>query len=284
MPSRFPQAAPGNRQNQPFRSGGINNTPAANPSFAGSGGERNPPLSNHQPESGVRRPYPNRRSSFRPGGNSRYQNNQPRGRGLRPQLPVNQGTIDDHEAGEPELETPAKKIPNVKPGDVRIIVLGGAEEIGKNMWAIEYGDDIVVIDIGLAFPGDEAPGVDYIIPDISYLEERKEKIRGVVITHGHLDHIGGIPYIMPKLGNPTIYTSLLAAVMIKKRQEEFTYMPKLNIQTVESSDVLRLGNLRVRFFETTHSIPDSLGVIFETPYGNVIFTGDIKIEHVSACR
>src|SRR6185369_14706590 len=92
----------------------------------------------------------------------------------------------------------------VKPGDIRIIPLGGVEEIGKNMTAIEIGDDIIVIDIGLAFPDDSAPGVDYIIPDASYIEQNKDRVRGVIVTHAHLDHIGGIPYVMPRIGNPPL--------------------------------------------------------------------------------
>jgi len=187
--------------------------------------------------------------------------------------------INDEETDGDNPGEKVKKIPPLKTGDIRIIPLGGVEEIGKNMTAIEYDGDIIVIDAGLLFPGDETPGVDYIIPDTTYLEERKEMIRGMIITHAHLDHIGGIPYIMPKIGNPPIYTSLLTAVMIKKRQEEFTHFPPLNIQVIEQKDSLRLGKLRVRFFETNHTIPDSLGVIVETPYGNIIGTGDFKIEN-----
>lgn len=174
-----------------------------------------------------------------------------------------------------------KRIPNPAPGDIRIIPLGGVEEIGKNMTVVELDRDIVVVDMGLQFPGEEAPGVDYIIPDTTYLEERKDRIRGVLITHGHLDHIGGIPYIMPKIGNPIIYTSLLTAVMIKKRQEEFPHLPKLNIQVIDKNETVRLGSLKARFFATTHTIPDSLGVIIETPQGNLVFTGDVKIDHTN---
>ena len=197
-------------------------------------------------------------------------------RSVRPSAKAEGGVNDEGEVGE---ETPAKKIPPLAPGNVRIIPLGGVEEIGKNMTAIEFGQDILIVDAGLEFPGDDAPGVDYIIPDVTYLEQNKQKIRGLLVTHGHLDHIGGIPYIMEKIGNPTIYTSLLTAVMIKKRQEEFPHLAKLNIQLVDEKESLKLGSLRVRFFETTHTIPDSLGIIIETPYGNIICTGDLKIEH-----
>ncbi len=172
-----------------------------------------------------------------------------------------------------------EKIPELAPGNIRIIPLGGVEEIGKNMTVIEIGNDIIVVDAGFLFPGEDAPGVDYIIPDTEHLEQRKHKIKALVVTHGHLDHIGGIPYLMAKIGNPPIYTSLLTAVMIKKRQEEFPHLAKLDIQVVEPKDTLRLGNLRIRFFATTHTIPDSIGIIIETIYGNIIVTGDLKLEH-----
>ncbi|OJI08976.1 hypothetical protein BK006_02665 [bacterium CG10_49_38] len=162
---------------------------------------------------------------------------------------------------------------------MRVVPLGGVEEIGKNMTAVEIGNDIVVVDAGFTFPGNDAPGVDYIIPDTAYLEENKTKIRGLVVTHGHLDHIGGIPYLLEKIGNPPIYTSLLTAVMIKKRQEEFPHLVRPNIQVIDHQDKIKLGNLNIRFFATTHTIPDSIGVIIETPHGNIIFTGDLKLDH-----
>ncbi|MDQ5957777.1 MAG: ribonuclease [Patescibacteria group bacterium] len=173
---------------------------------------------------------------------------------------------------------PKKDVSPISADTIRIIPLGGVEEIGKNMTAIELGNDIIVVDAGLQFPDENAPGVDYIIPDTTYLETRKDKIRGLVVTHGHLDHIGGIPYVMPKIGNPPIYTSLLTGVMIKKRQEEFVHLPKLTINTVTQTDTVRLGQFKLRFFGATHTIPDTLGLIIETPYGNIIMTGDIKIE------
>jgi len=211
-------------------------------------------------------------------------NNKPRGsnRNKRPPArrlrPLNRPKLT-REGEESNKSSVGKKIPPIEKGVVRVIPLGGVEEIGKNMTALEYGDTILVIDIGLAFPGEETPGVDYIIPDSTYVEELKSKIKAVIITHGHLDHIGGVPYVMPKLGNPPIYTSSLTAVMIKKRQDEFPYLPKLDIRLVEKTENLRFGDLKVRFFGATHTIPDCFGVIVETPYGNVIFTGDIKIEN-----
>ncbi|MBX4181767.1 MBL fold metallo-hydrolase, partial [Candidatus Parcubacteria bacterium] len=134
---------------------------------------------------------------------------------------------------------PAKKPHDIIPplGDsLRVVPLGGVEEIGKNMMVIEYKNDIIIIDAGIQFTDAETPGVDYILPNIKYLEERKDRIRALVITHGHLDHIGGIPYLITRLGNPPIYTREFGALLIKKRQDEFPHLPPLNIRIVESSD------------------------------------------------
>ncbi len=170
------------------------------------------------------------------------------------------------------------KIPPL--GDsIRIIPLGGVEEIGRNMTAIEYGDDIIIVDCGFQFREDDTPGIDYILPNTKYLEDRKEKIRGMFITHGHLDHIGGIPYMIELLGYPTIYSRRLTTFMIRKRQEEFPHLKPLDIKEVEKEEIVRAGNLKVRFFEVTHTIPDSMGLIIETPYGHIVHTGDLKLDH-----
>ena len=181
---------------------------------------------------------------------------------------------------------PAKKPHDIIPpinDAIRVIPLGGVEEIGKNMTVIEYGNDIIVVDAGIQFTDAETPGVDYILPNVKYLEERKDRIRGLVITHGHLDHIGGIPYLITKLGNPPIYTREFGALLIKKRQEEFPHLPPLDIRIVESSDksVPLSEHLKVRFFGLTHSIPDSTGIIIETPFGDIVNTGDVRVENES---
>ncbi|MBX4200331.1 ribonuclease J [Candidatus Parcubacteria bacterium] len=180
-------------------------------------------------------------------------------------------------------------IPQKKPHDVippigdsiRIVPLGGVEEIGRNMTAIEYGDDIIVIDAGIQFTDAETPGVDYILPNTKYLEERKDRIRALVITHGHLDHIGGIPYIIGRIGNPPIYTREFGALLIRKRQEEFPHLPPLDIRIVDATDksIPLTPNLKVRFFGLTHSIPDSTGIIIETPYGDIVNTGDVRVDN-----
>lgn len=172
-----------------------------------------------------------------------------------------------------------KKIPPLEPGNIRIIPLGGVEEIGRNMTMIEFGDDIIIVDCGFQFREDDTPGIDYILPNTKYLEERRDKIRGMFITHGHLDHIGGIPYIIDRIGYPPIYTRRLTAVMVKKRQEEFPNLRPLDIHEVEQDSTIRAGSLRVRFFSVTHTIPDSMGIIIETPYGLIVHTGDLKLDH-----
>lgn len=180
---------------------------------------------------------------------------------------------------------PEKRAPDVIPpigaGVIRIIPLGGVEEVGRNMTAIEYGDDIIVVDCGIQFTDADTPGVDYILPNTKYIEDRKSKVRAMVITHGHLDHIGGIPYIMDRIGNPPLYTREFGALLIKKRQEEFPHLPPLDIRIVDSSDksLPITANLKVRFFGLTHSIPDSTGVIIETPFGDIVNTGDVRIEN-----
>ncbi len=185
--------------------------------------------------------------------------------------------IPDH---TPMLNGDERPIPPLGSGNIRIIPLGGVEEIGKNMTMVEVGNDIIVIDAGFQFREDDTPGIDYIIPNTKYLEERREKIRGLFITHGHLDHIGAIPYIIDRIGYPPIYTRELTAVMIKKRQEEFPNLKPIDIHEVEKEDTIKVGDIRVRFFSVYHTIPDSMGIVVETQYGDLVFTGDLRLDHV----
>ncbi|MEN9912994.1 MAG: ribonuclease j1, ribonuclease [Candidatus Parcubacteria bacterium] len=183
-------------------------------------------------------------------------------------------------ASKPLIRREGDRIPALAADSIRIIPLGGVEEIGKNMTAIEYGDDIIVVDIGIQFTNENTPGVDFILPNTHYLEERQDRVRAVLITHGHLDHIGAIPYIMPRIGNPPLYTRLLTSVLIQKRQEEFPHVPKLDIQVVEKNSTITVGKLKVKFFSVTHTIPDAMGLIIETPYGSIVHTGDLKLDHM----
>jgi len=163
---------------------------------------------------------------------------------------------------------------------IKYVPLGGLEEIGRNCMFIENEDSIVIMDMGLQFPEDSTPGIDYIIPNIKYLESKKEKIRALIITHGHYDHIGAIPYVMTKLGNPTIYTSAIAREMILKRQDDFPNQPKLNIVTVKNGDTAKLSaDIAVEFFDLDHTIPDTLGVVLKTPVGNIVHVTDFRFDY-----
>ncbi|MDO8600738.1 MAG: ribonuclease J [bacterium] len=166
-----------------------------------------------------------------------------------------------------------------KKGSLRIIPIGGVEEVGRNMTLVEYKDDILIVDMGLQFPEEDMPGIDYIIPNIQYLRGKEKNIRGVIITHGHYDHIGAIPHLSPKLGNPDIYGTDLTIAIIKKRQEE--YGSKLNTHVVTNDSKLKLGSFRIEFFGVSHNIPASLGVIIRTPEGVIVHTGDFKIDEKS---
>ncbi len=170
----------------------------------------------------------------------------------------------------------------VGPNAVRIIPLGGIEEVGRNMLAVEVGatGDILVMDAGFQFVSEEgSPGVDYILPNTKYLEKYQDRVAGVIITHGHLDHIGGIPFCLPRFGTPKIYAQALTNMMIAKRQEEYPDIPKPELITVKAGDSMTIGKTKVKFFPVTHSIPDSMGVSIETPQGNVVITGDLKLDH-----
>ncbi len=173
-------------------------------------------------------------------------------------------------------------IPEITDEDtVRIITVSGVEEIGRNMNIIETKDDIIVIDAGFQFVSEDsnAPGVDYILPNTQYLEERKHKIRALVVTHGHLDHTGGIPFIIERIGNPPIYTQYLTSLMIKKRQEEFPQSEKLTIIEIKEGESFTVGNTTIGTFPVTHSIPDAMGLKIKTKHGNIVITGDIKLTH-----
>lgn len=160
---------------------------------------------------------------------------------------------------------------------LRIIPLGGAGEIGKNLTVLEYGDDIIVIDCGVMFPDEEMLGVDLVIPDVTYLEERKEKIRAFIITHGHEDHTGALPYIWPKLRVP-IYTARLTRGLIAVKMKEHKLLDESYLHTVSAGETIALGAFRVEFYHVAHSIPDSFGLAIHTPVGTVVHSGDCKFD------
>ncbi|MFH1088597.1 MAG: ribonuclease J [Patescibacteria group bacterium] len=160
---------------------------------------------------------------------------------------------------------------------LRFFQLGGLDGIGMNMLALEYGDDIIILDCGMMFPDETMLGIDYVIPDITYLRRNQKKLRGIIISHGHEDHIGGIPHLVPELGVP-VYASPLASALIAVRASEFPGGKQIQLRTYQEKDELKLGVFRVRFFRVTHSIPDSFGMVVSTPLGEVVYTGDFKFE------
>ncbi|MEK7547106.1 MAG: ribonuclease J [Patescibacteria group bacterium] len=162
---------------------------------------------------------------------------------------------------------------------VRFAALGGMEEIGRNCSFFEYKNEIVIIDVGIQFPEEETPGIDYIIPNASYLETKKKNIRGIILTHGHYDHIAAIHYLIEKFGNPLIYTSQFTKAIVEKRHEEFTNAPKLNFVTVTEGGKAKISeNFEAEFFEVGHTIPESLGFILKTPVGDMASFGDFRLE------
>ncbi|MCZ8519996.1 MULTISPECIES: ribonuclease J [Paenibacillus] len=158
-----------------------------------------------------------------------------------------------------------------------IFALGGVGEIGKNMYVVQYNQDIVVIDCGLKFPEEDMLGIDIVIPDITYLTENRDKIRGIIITHGHEDHIGGLPYVLKHLNVP-IYGTRLTMGLIETKLKEANLLGETNRIVITADSELELGTMTATFFKTNHSIPDSVGVCLETPEGNVVHTGDFKFD------
>jgi ribonuclease J len=162
---------------------------------------------------------------------------------------------------------------------LKVIPLGGLGEIGKNMMVLEYEDDIIIIDAGLMFPEEEMLGIDLVIPDFSYVTERKEKVRGIVISHGHEDHIGALPYLLPQLDNVPVYATKLTNGLIRVKLKERKTREGVNLKILTHGKEISLGKFRVELFPVCHSIPDASGIIIRTPEGIVIHSGDFKIDH-----
>lgn len=185
-----------------------------------------------------------------------------------------------------EIKQKSKKVNNLKKSDekvfkkspLKIIPLGGLLEIGKNMTVFEYENEMIIVDCGLAFPEDDMLGVDLVIPDIIYLERNKEKIKGLVITHGHEDHIGAIPYLLKQINVP-IYATKLTAGLIRNKLEEHKLLRSTKLKIVNKGDKISLGKMKVEFITSSHSIPDSVALAIHTPVGVVIHTGDFKVDY-----
>jgi len=177
--------------------------------------------------------------------------------------------------------SPHKAPTGAKEQSLKIIPLGGCEEVGRNMTVFEYGEDIVILDMGLQFPEEDMPGIDYVIPNTEYLKGKEKNIQAVVFSHGHLDHIGAAPILLRQLGNPEILGRPLTIEMIKHRQEDFDRgsSKKLNVTYIKDlKEVHELGVFKLKFFQIDHAIMDAVGIILETPMGTVIHPGDWTIE------
>ena len=163
--------------------------------------------------------------------------------------------------------------------NIRLIPLGGLGEVGKNMMVVEYGDDIIIIDAGVMFPDEEMFGVDLVIPDTSYLNDKKDRIRGILITHGHEDHIGSLSYVLPMLDFPPVYATRLTQGLINVKLKERRLLDKASVTAVTPADRVKLGECEAEFFRVNHSIPDAVGVVIHTPIGSVVHTGDYKFDY-----
>ena len=161
---------------------------------------------------------------------------------------------------------------------ISIYALGGLGEVGKNMYCFENESQIVIIDCGVKFPGVELPGIDYIVPDFTHLKNNKNKIRALIITHGHEDHIGGIPFLIQNVNIPVIYAPKLACALIKNRLEEYRMADRIKLIEYNSDTKFSIGEFDISFFRVTHSIPDSFGVVIDSPEGRIVSTGDFKVD------
>ena len=162
---------------------------------------------------------------------------------------------------------------------LKLIPLGGLGEIGKNMMVVEYEDDIIIIDAGLMFPEEEMLGIDLVIPDLGYVVERKDKVRGIIITHGHEDHIGALPYLLPQLDNVPVYSTKLTNGLIRVKLKERRTRQGVNLKVLDTGKEITLGKFKVELFPVCHSIPDAAGIVIRTPEGIIIHSGDFKIDY-----
>jgi ribonuclease J len=166
----------------------------------------------------------------------------------------------------------------MKQHPLRVVPLGGLGEVGKNMMVYEYGEDILVVDTGLMFPANDMLGVDYIIPDFEYLKNRRKNVRGIIITHGHEDHIGAIQHVLAEIQAP-IYATPLTRGLLEVKLARHGQLQKAQFHTVKAGEMVHLGAFKVEFFHVCHSIPDAVGLGIQTPQGLIVHSGDYKFDH-----
>ena len=221
----------------------------------------------------------NTRRNYKKEGENHNQNSQKRNYNTTEEKGLKEIKIEEKPERKKEKKSRGKQNQNIfKKSNLKIIPLGGLHEIGKNITAFEYEDEIIVVDCGLSFPEDDMLGIDLVIPDITYLLKNKEKVKGLVITHGHEDHIGGIPYFLKQLNVP-IYATRLTAGLINNKLEEHKLLRSTEMHIVNQGDTIKLGNnFKVEFIRSSHSIPDSVMLAITTPIGTVLHTGDFKVD------
>jgi len=280
FPARRPFSGPRRGHGTPAPHTGAAASPAAPHTPHTAQHPTTTPHAPHAPHAGARSGARGGRPPFRGGGRGGggRGGGGPRGHFRRPpvmpRVPIN----------EPEARDRVM-LPPLDADTIRVIPIGGVEEVGRNMCAFELPEGIIISDAGFQFMGEEAaPGIDYVLPNTRWLEDNKDRILALFITHGHLDHIGGIPFIIDRIGNPPMYTQYLTSLMILKRQEEFPHLPKIDMHVVEPGGSVQVGKpetgmVTVKTFPVTHSIPDSMGLCIRTKHGNIVISGDLKLEH-----
>lgn len=188
---------------------------------------------------------------------------------------------DGHKENRGAFRAPARLPEQAnREAPLRFVPLGGLEEVGRNCMFFEYKNEIVVIDAGLQFPEEETPGIDYIIPNVTYLAAKKSNIQAIILTHAHYDHIGALPHLIEKLGNPPIYATSITKAIVEKRQEDYPNSPKPNIRVIKNGDTVKISNyFEAVFFGVAHTVPETAGVLLKTPAGNIVHFADFRIEY-----
>ena len=204
--------------------------------------------------------------------NNKQQQNNEKTRNEQKVAPAQMKAVVENKSNKPRNSTQLKR------ERLKIIPLGGLEEVGKNITVFEYGDDIIIVDCGVSFPEEDMLGVDLVTPDITYLEKNKSKIKGMCITHGHEDHIGSIPYVLKQINIP-VYASKLTCGLIKTKLEEHKLVRSTQMHEVKAGETVTLGCFKVEFIQSTHSIADSMAFAIHTPVGIIVHTGDFKVDY-----